>query len=403
MQILYLHQYFNTPQMSGGTRSYEMARRLVSAGHEVHMITSDRDHSAKGDWRVTHEAGIVVHWLSVPYSNRMPYRKRIEAFLWFAFKSGMRSACLPADVIFATSTPLTIVLPAFYAARCQRKPMVFEVRDLWPELPIAVRAIRNPVLIAMAKQLERFAYNNSKAVVALSPGMKEGVVRTGYPRERVHVIPNSCDLELFQAPANSGISFRKKFPWLDDRPLVIYAGTFGRINGVGYLAKLAAETMKLASGVRFLAVGDGAEFELVKNLARDLGVLEKNFFMMSSLPKADMPVLFSAATISTSFFIDLPQMWSNSANKFFDSLAAGRPVAINHEGWQANLLRESGAGLVLPVKDFPEAARLLVSSITDKAWIAKAVKAAQSLAYNRFARDRLAEQLEMILTQAAQK
>ena len=51
MRILYLHQYFNTPDMSGGTRSYEMARRLVAAGHEVHMVTSERSRGSSRGWR----------------------------------------------------------------------------------------------------------------------------------------------------------------------------------------------------------------------------------------------------------------------------------------------------------------------------------------------------------------
>ncbi|AQV02266.2 glycosyltransferase WbuB [Desulfococcus multivorans] len=388
--------------MSGGTRSYEIARRLVTAGHKVHMITSDRRSKNSGDWYHTAEEGIHVHWLPVPYGNAMPYHKRIKAFLNYAAKAGPYASRFKADVIFATSTPLTIALPAIYASKRLKIPMVFEVRDLWPELPIAVGALKGP-LIPPARWLERFAYKNSSEIVALSPGMKEGVVRAGYPSEHVHVIPNSCDVDLFQVPSEVGAAFRKRFPWLDNRPLVIYAGTFGRINGVGYLARLAAETRKLAPEVCFLAVGDGYEFDMVTRLSRELGVLNQNFFVMPQLPKSEMPALFSAATISTSTVIDLPQMWANSANKFFDSLASGRPVAINYAGWQADLIKETGAGLVLPPKDLPGAARLLISALNNKNWLKKAGKAALALARDRFDRDLLAKQLEAVLLKAVHK
>src|SRR5690606_28538222 len=99
--------------------------------------------------------------------------------------------------------------------------------------------------------------------------------------------------------------------------------------------------------IRFLAIGHGAEVALVRQKARELGVLEKNFFMESPVSKAEMPALFSAATLSTSLFIPLEPMWHNSANKFFDTLAASRPIAINYGGWQADLIRETGAGVVL--------------------------------------------------------
>jgi hypothetical protein len=108
MKILYLHQYFNTPAMSGGTRSYEMARRLVAAGHEVDMITSWREPIAKKGWFEQRVDGIRVHWLPVQYANHMNYYQRIAAFFSFALRAGNRATELGGDIVFATSTPLTI-------------------------------------------------------------------------------------------------------------------------------------------------------------------------------------------------------------------------------------------------------------------------------------------------------
>lgn len=144
MHIVYLHQYFNTPAMSGSTRSYEIARRLVSAGHRVSVVTSSRISDDRKGWVQSNESGIDVHWLAVPYSNRMAYGERISAFLRFAFGAARRAASLRGDVVFATSTPLTIAIPGVFAARKLKVPMVFEVRDLWPEVPIAIGALRNP-------------------------------------------------------------------------------------------------------------------------------------------------------------------------------------------------------------------------------------------------------------------
>jgi glycosyltransferase involved in cell wall biosynthesis len=383
--------------MSGGTRSYEIAKRLVASGHQVNMITSFRQECKKNNWFHTIEDGIHVHWLPIFYSNKLTYPQRIKAFFKFAFVSIYKTLTIDADVVFASSTPLTVALPAVFTAKIKKIPMVFEVRDLWPELPIAVGALKNPLLILAAKLLENYAYSNSRAIVALSPGIKEGICRQGYASDRVHVIPNSCDLNFFQVPIDLGISFRKRLPWLGELPLVIYAGTFGKINGVEYLVRLAAETQKIAPNVRFLAVGNGVEFEKVKNLAQNLSVLNKNFFLMSRMPKKEMPALFSAATISTSTFIDLPQMWNNSANKFFDSLAAGRPVAINYEGWQAEILRESGAGLILSATDITAAAKSLSDAINNKNWVTNASASALSLARSCFDRDELTKQFEKIL------
>jgi glycosyltransferase involved in cell wall biosynthesis len=396
MRILYLHQYFKTPGMAGGTRSYEMARRLAARGHEVHVITA-RDAPGPESWIRTREAGVDVHWCRVPYSNRMSYPRRIRAFLKFSWLAARKAASIRADVLFATSTPLTIALPAVYAARRQRIPMVFEVRDLWPELPVAVGALRSRPAIAAARWLERFAYRNARHVVALSPGMKQGVVAAGCPARKVSVIPNACDLELFRVDEQVGRTFRGRHDWLGDRPLVVYAGTLGIINGVDYLARLAAAVQRRDAGVRFLVIGSGHEEERVRRTAGRLGVLDRSFYLWSPLPKREMPAVLSAADVAVSVFRNLPAMANNSANKVFDALAAGRPVAVNYGGWQAEIIRQTGCGLVLDAEDVEGSAGRLVSAVRDPAWLARARAAARRVAEEQFDRNRSFDRFESVL------
>ncbi len=399
MRVIYLHQYFTTPDMVGGTRSYEMARRLVRGGHEVHMITSDRAAGTRG-WRETEEAGIHVHWAPVRYSSGMGFRRRIVAFAQFASMAARKAASLPGDLVFATSTPLTIALPAIYAARRKSIPMVFEVRDLWPQAPIAVGALRSRPAIAAARWLERFAYRHSERIVALGDAMKAGVVATGYPADRVTVIPNGCDLSLFDVPKQVGRDFRGRHDWLQDRPLVVYTGALGRVNGVEYLARLAAAVRRHDPELRFLVVGTGCEERKVRTVAGELGVLGQNFFLEPPVPKSEIPAILSGADLATSTVIDHPHLWQNSANKLFDALAAGRPVAINHEGELADTIREAGCGLVLHSHDLESSARQLIGALRDPSWCIRARTAAKRLARGRLARDRLAATLESVLLEA---
>ncbi|WP_376691951.1 glycosyltransferase family 4 protein [Wenzhouxiangella sp. EGI_FJ10409] len=399
MRVTYLHQYFNTPQMPGDGRSFEMARRLAANGHQVNLLTAFRDESGNRDWFETREAGINVHWLPVPYSNTMSYAERIQSFFRFAMRSARRASQLEADVVFATSTPLTIALPGVRAARRIGAPMVFEVRDLWPELPIAMGVLRDPVSKFLARRLERFAYRNSSRIVALSPGMAKGVAATGYPRERISVIPNSCDLELLEQSDEAAEAFRQSHPELGDGPIVLYAGTLGHINGVDYLVEVAARLLEASPSVRFVILGYGAREAHVRSEAERLGVLNRNLFIYSRIPKSEMVKAFSAASIATSLFVDLPEMENNSANKFFDGLAAGKPVAINYGGWQAELLEENDAGLVLS-RDPNEAANQLDDCLGDPDWLDRTGRAARALAEQRFSRDRLAAKLEQVLLDA---
>lgn len=401
MRVTYIHQYFNTPRMSGSTRSYEMARRLVAMGHEVNMITSWRDAGGGQDWFRTEEDGVHVHWLPVAYSNNFSYRNRIHAFFQFAWGAARKAAVTPTDVVFASSTPLTVAFPGAYAAWKWSVPMVFEVRDLWPELPIAVGALRNPVAKCLARRLEHFAYDRSDAIVALSPGMRDGVVAAGYPRDRVSVIPNGADIDEFHPDAEARVAFRRKHGIPQDSILVVYAGTFGLINGVGYLVRLA-EALIDEPRVRFLMVGSGREFGAVKALAQQTGCLGRNVLILGAIPKAEMPVVLAAADIAVSTVIPLPALDANCANKVFDGLAAGCCVAINHGGWQADLLQASGAGFQLSTS-IREAARQLGGWIADRERLSDAQRRARKLAEDRFARDRLAAQLEGVLFSVTQK
>ncbi|MFW5993128.1 MAG: glycosyltransferase family 4 protein [Desulfohalobiaceae bacterium] len=400
MRITYLHQYFNTPEMSGSTRSYEIARRLVAKGHEVNMVTSWREDSSNREEFQSLESGIQVHWLPVPYSGRMGYKQRIKSFKLFAQKAAKKAAALPADVILASSTPLTIALPGAYAAWRRKAPMVFEVRDLWPELPIALGVLQNPLLKVAARQLERFAYSRSRRIVALSPGMKEGVLKTGYPAEKVTVIPNSSDLELFDPGRVDRQVFRAKHPELGTAPFIVYTGSIGKINGVDYLPRIAKAAAKQGFGIQFVTVGQGQEEEEVRAEAERLGVLGSNFHMYPPLPKRDMPEVLAAADLALSLVIDLEALWHNSANKLFDALAAGTPVAINYGGWQAELLQQTGAGMVLPQSDPEEAARRLAGFVQDKSALKAAGQKARELAEERFCRDKLSQEMEKVLLSA---
>ena len=395
MRIVYLHQYFNTPEMPGGTRSYEMARRLVAWGHEVHMITSDRSRD-RGDWCVTDENGIQVHWLPVAYSNTMDFQKRLQAFLRFAAKAARRAATIDCDVVFATSTPLTIALPAIWVSRSRGVPMVFEVRDLWPEAPIAIGAIKNPVAIAAARALEQAAYRSSSRIIALAPRLARGVVAAGYPEQHVEVISNGSDLDLFRDTPADIEGFLSDYPLLRGRKLVVYVGTIGLVNGVERLVDIAYR-LRDESEVGFVIIGAGRQAGLVEDRARRAGVLGRNLFMLGSVSKQEVPRALAASTVAVATALnDDRRLHGDSMNKVFDYLAAGKPIACAFEGWLSKTVCRHGAGFEVPREAEPAAAAL-AGKLSDEAWLETAAARARTLAENRFSRESQARQLETTL------
>ena len=168
-------------------------------------------------------------------------------------------------------------------------------------------------------------------------------------------------------PATAGDQIRAELGVGAGAPLIVYAGAFGAVNGVEWLADVAAELGRCAPtrGSWSSDAAPGAR-RCSTALAR-AGVLDETLFVRPPMPKREIPALLAAATVATSLFRPIPEMESNSANKFFDALAAGRPVAINYGGWHRALLTESGAGIALPEADPAAAAALLADLVGDGA------------------------------------
>lgn len=401
MKILYLHQYFKTPQNSGGCRSYSLAKRLVNLGFEVNMVTADCSTDNLNS-RIRKESidGINVYWLPVPYNNSMGFYSRIKAFFKFAFFSSLLASKIGGDVVFATSTPLTIAIPGILSSLFNRIPMVFEVRDVWPAVPIAIGALKNPILKAMARGLEVFTYRWASHIVALAPGMKEDVVATGVPESKVTVIPNGCDMDLFNLNDEFGLKVRNANAWLGDRPMIVYTGTMGMANGVEYLIRLAQETQKINEEICFVVIGKGKEEAKIKVMADNAGILNKNFFMLGVKPRQEIPFWLSAADMAIALLTGPRVIWKDATqNKFFDALAAGCPYAGNFDGWQTQIAVENDIGIYLDPDDASKAASKLVAALSSKAWLKNARKKAKELGATRFNRDTHATLLAKIFTQ----
>ena len=199
MRVLYFHQHFATPAGAAGTRSYEFARALLARGHQVTVVCGAHAQSgltlpfdeARG-WSRGEVDGIDVISLPVPYANRDGLVRRSWAFLRFALQATRLALTLEADLVFATSTPLTAALPGMLAQAARGVPFVFEVRDLWPELPRAL-GVRNPLVLGGMALLEFAAYRAADTVIGLAPGIVRGIRRKASARQKVVLIPNGAD------------------------------------------------------------------------------------------------------------------------------------------------------------------------------------------------------------------
>ncbi|TBU81925.1 glycosyltransferase WbuB [Pseudomonas daroniae] len=390
MKILYLHQYFTTPSYYGGVRSYEFAKRLVQKGNAVDLVTSTAFYPVekKAWWHLLSKEeidGVRLHIIHVSYSNEMSFLRRALSFLLFILIASFYVLAIKKrDVLLASSTPLTIAVPALVYCFFKRVPLVFEVRDLWPDVPVAMNIIRNKYIIRLLFLFEAKVYAYSTKVIALSSGIAEGIITKGVAPEKVVVVPNACDMAAFACKYEQpGIITRLKTE--NGTKVCVYAGTFGYVNGLGYILDIAA-ALEAGARIKFLLIGEGAEKGHLQRRIKEEH-LEDRVFILDSMSKKQVIAYIQHADACFSTVKNIPALYNNSANKFFDALAAGKPIIINHLGWQAKVIEDNKLGLVL-TQDVRASAERLRCYLANERISSKLI---HEYAMNHYSRDVLFE------------
>lgn len=341
MKILYIHQYFVTPNQPGGTRSYWISKELAKRGHQVVMITSTNKHHP--EQQIEMIDGIEVHYIKNSYSSYMTKAQKVRSFIRFV-KNSIKEAgkVKDVDMVFATSTPLTVGAVALWLKKFKGYKYVFEVRDLWPEFPIQIGAIRNSFIIKALRAFERRIYEKSEHVVALSPGMMDGVIAAGTQESQVSMIPNMSKPDVFY-PHEPNIEVANQFGIDTNDFNIIHFGSMGPANGLNYIieaAKLCQE--QGLKNVKFIFMGDGATQPILKKMVEEYGLTNVKF--LGSHKMSVVSEVVNLCDISMTSFKNLPVLATNSPNKLFDSLSAGKPIVVNSEGWTKDLAEKEECG-----------------------------------------------------------
>ena len=403
MKILYFHQHFSTPKGSTGIRSYAMAQALLRQGHQVTMVCGSFGAGQTGLSQPFEKGvrrgivdGIDIIEFELPYSNALSFLKRVLIFLSFAFKSIRVALTEPYDVVFATTTPLTAGIPGIFANWLRRKTFVFEVRDLWPELPKAMGVIKNPIILMMMSMLEWLSYHSADRLIGLSPGIVDGIIGRGIQPERVASIPNGCDLDIFDQPIEV---WRPEGVNRGDL-MAIFTGTHGLANGLDAVIAVASELKQRGrDDIKLVLVGDGMQKPALQQQAHRLEL--NNIIFHDPVNKQQLAALMAGADIGMQILANVPAFYyGTSPNKFFDYIAAALPVLNNYPGWLAELIEKEHCGFAVP-PDQPKAfANALEKAASDRDQLKRMGQNGQNVAKTQFNRVALSQQFVQWVTGA---
>ena len=349
MKVLYFHQYFKTPASPGGIRSYEFAKQLIDRGHSVCMVCAashrlDLPQIKKGIKRGFIDGIEVIQIDDISVTNEDGIIRRAIGFIGFVLKSIKFALSEDYDLLFTTSTPLTVGIPGIVMKLFRKKKFVFEVRDLWPELPKAL-GMKNPFLLWGMSLLEWLSYKSADACVGLSPGICEGIRKRIGTKKPIAMIPNASDLELFFPGNRNNLELEGIKP---EDTVAVFSGKHGVANGLDAVLDAANELKKMKrDNIVFAFLGKGKLKNHLKKRANEEGL--NNCFFYDSIPKNKLVKVLASADIGLMILANVPAFYyGTSPNKFFDYIASGLPVLNNYPGWLADMIEENNLGVVCP-------------------------------------------------------
>lgn len=354
MKILLINQAFVSPDEPGHTRHFEMAKFLQTRAHELVIVASDLNYQTgkrtiqrKGIFAEQTIEGVKILRSYIYPALHHSYFWRVISFFSFMFSSIYTALQIKdVDLILGTTPPIFQAVSAWFVAWIRRKPFLLEVRDLWPEFGVSMGVLKNPIVIWLARWLEKFLYKRATHILVNSPAYKEYMINKHVPADKITFIPYGTDIDMFN-PNIDGSSIRKELN-LEDKFVVLYAGALGQANDIDTILR-AAKRLNENNKIRFVLFGDGKERERLQNKANEMNL--SNVIFAGVRPKKEMPQVVASSDVCLAILQDVPMFRTTYPNKVFDYMAAGRATVLVIDGITRDLIESSYGGVFVQPND----------------------------------------------------
>jgi colanic acid biosynthesis glycosyl transferase WcaI len=406
VKILCVSQYFPPEMGAPAARIYELGREWVRAGHDVTVLTGFPNHPTgiippeyRGEWlrRETVDGMKVVRTPIYVAANRGVF-KRIANYVSFSISASLLGPLLTSrpDVLMATSPQLLTGVAGLLVSRVHRVPFVFDVRDLWPESVVAVGALAaGSAPVRMLESLEHQLYRRADHVVVVTESFVEAIAAHGIARERISVVTNGVDLDLFR-PADRE-SARRDLGLSMDEFIVCYVGTHGMAHGLD-TALTAAHELR-SEHLRLLLVGEGAEKARLKQRAARERLDNVEFW--DQQPRDRVARVMAASDLCLVLLRDRAVFRSVIPSKIFEIMGAARPLVTSVDGESRALVERSGGGCFSPPEDVGALVQTIKGLMTKRDRLEEMGRRARSFVEQHYSRAALAQRYLTVLERLA--
>jgi glycosyltransferase involved in cell wall biosynthesis len=404
MRILYLSQYFFPEVGATQIRAYEMAYHWVQMGHQVTMLCEFPNHPSgiipaeyRGKLLQRDQLdGIDIYRVWVKASQEKNFRNRMIFYFSFMASATLAGLFLTRgkyNFIYASSPPLFVGGAALALSFFKRIPLVFEVRDLWPESAVALGELSNPTAIALATRLEESCYQHARKVIVVTQGFRERLLSRGYPDDKIALIPNGASPDLFQFDSAAREKIRAELG-LQGKFIAIYAGIHGIAQDL-YTVVEAARILRGDPDIHFLFVGEGPQKAEIA--ARMESYHLPNLTMLPEQPRQIIPAFLSAADVALIPLRKIELFKGVIPAKLFDAWSCSLPVLLGVDGEARELMEEAKAGVFIPPEDTQALVSALQQMKNDPATRAQMGENGREFTVQKYSRQAQAEKLAKLL------
>lgn len=348
IRILFITDNYPPEVNAPATRTHEHAKRWVEKGCNVSIITCSPNFP-QGKvypgyrnklYQTEYIDGIeVIRVWSYMTSNK-GFFLRIFDYLSFAFSAFLVGLFKPCDLIVATSPQFFTTFAAYFLWIFKRKPWFFEVRDLWPESIRSVGAMdKNSKILDIFERIELFLYRKAKRVIVVTEAFKENLIQRRIPCEKIDVIPNGCNSELF-FPCETDEVLKRDLG-LSGKIVLGYIGTHGMAHGLDFIIH-SFKKLDLQKHV-LIFVGDGAEKKSLMNLVVKEKISGVHF--LPPIPKAEVPRYISICDVCLVPLIKSPTFRTVIPSKIFEIAAMEKPILLGVDGQARQIVDKYGCGI----------------------------------------------------------
>ncbi len=371
-RVLMLTLVYGPDTVSTANMMTDIAQGLQDAGHEVTVLTTVPHYNPSAElrsdprfvasWRrlftESLEEGVRVLRVYMPRKRHKIWARGLDYLLFQCLTSllGLFYVKRP-DVVFVTSPPITLGLSGIMISRLRGGAFIYDVRELWPDVPVRMGLFRNVFLVRFVYALEAFVYRKAAAISTIARSFQDTLAKRSVSRQKLYFAPNFVDIDFIR-PMKKENHFSCSLG-LNSAFVVLYAGNVGLTQGLEILVDVAAK-FERDDRIQFLVVGDGAgRAGLEREISRS-GLT--NFRMLPFQPVSRVNELYASADVCVAP-LRCGYSYDTVPSKIYTAMAAGRAVVASAEADSetASLLREAHAGTCV----IPESADILADAIRE--------------------------------------